>query len=212
MSNKSVVTNIQELSDSELSEKIKSEGRDMKQYLDALQSRHSGIFMNIVKWYGSGNLRDYQEIVDSKPFIFYETAKKYDPERAMFSTFLRLKVIQYCSEAWRKQKRDNSVVSDPMISMVLDNPEINYSTLEDENSNIDIHDAVFSFLETHRLKEAKRIFHNRVIEGMTWREMAAEEERNGHPISYERCRQIFQSLVLDIKRFLRKDKLELALS
>ena len=100
---------IAELTDSDLTEKIK-ESND-GDALSELISRHSGIYVDMLKKFGYRSLTENQisDIMGDKDYVIYKAALEYDPEKAKFSTHLANKAKYLCLTQRTKNKKNNLI-------------------------------------------------------------------------------------------------------
>ena len=95
----------EELTDSALTEKIK-ESND-GEALNELISRHSGIYVDMLKKFGYRSLSENQisDIMGDKDYVIYKAALEYNPEKAKFSTHLANKTKYLCLTQRTKNKK-----------------------------------------------------------------------------------------------------------
>ena len=86
----------EDLTDLALTELIK-ENND-EEALDELISRHSGIYVDMLKKFGFKCLthNQVQDIMQDKDYVIYKAALEYDAEKAKFSTHLANKAKYMC--------------------------------------------------------------------------------------------------------------------
>jgi len=96
-------------SDTQLTEKVKEFGDEVA--LIELISRHSGIYVNMVRKFGSKSLSYTQmgQILDEKDYNIYEAALDYDESRAKFSTHIANKAKYICLTEKTKNKKNSSI-------------------------------------------------------------------------------------------------------
>ena len=87
---------IEDLTDSALTEMIRSENNEKA--LNELISRHSGIYVDMIKRFGSNCLtqNQIQDIMKDKDYTIYRAALEYDENKAKFSTHLANKTKYMC--------------------------------------------------------------------------------------------------------------------
>ena len=193
---------IAELTDSDLTEKIK-ESND-GDALSELISRHSGIYVDMLKKFGYRSLTENQisDIMGDKDYVIYKAALEYDPEKAKFSTHLANKAKYLCLTQRTKNKKNN------LIS--------NYDDLEfcqkDETLNprdqYILNDSFGRVIEKHQDKRLKIIFHERYFCGKKgklkpWKQVA--EKVN---LSAQGCINIHNRALKDIKNKIKNEKIK----
>ena len=79
---------IEDVTDSDLTKMIRDENDELA--LTELISRHSGIYVDMLKKFGFKCLtqNQIQDIMGDKDYVIYKAALEYDPEKAKFSTHL----------------------------------------------------------------------------------------------------------------------------
>lgn len=99
-------------SDKELTERIKNNSCD-EDALKELICRHSGIYIDMIKVYAgkSFNQNQLNDFIDQKDSVIYEAAKKYDPERSKFSTYLANKTKYLCLSEKTRFQKESKIIS-----------------------------------------------------------------------------------------------------
>ena len=94
---------IEDLTDSALTDLIKAENDEGA--LEELISRHSGIYVDMLKKFGMNCLTHNQvsDIMNDKDYVIYKAALEYDETKAKFSTHLANKT----KYMWLTQKTKN---------------------------------------------------------------------------------------------------------
>ena len=102
------------LTDSDLTEKVRMHNDG--DALNELISRHSGIYVDMLKRFGYRTLTQNQisDIMEDKDYVIYKAALEYDPEKAKFSTHLANKTKYLCLTQRTKIKRTTK----PQIMMI----------------------------------------------------------------------------------------------
>ena len=97
-------------SDPDLTKKVKYNADE--EALLELVNRHSGIYVDMVKKFGSKSLTHCQigDILDEKEYNIYKAALDYDETRSKFSTFLANKAKFIClTEKTKTLKKNRSI-------------------------------------------------------------------------------------------------------
>jgi hypothetical protein len=102
---------MQEESDIYLVKKIQEE-RDDKA-LSILIDRHSGIYMDMIRKFGSKSLSATQlnDMLDDKDYQIYQAALSYNEDLSKFSTFLALKTKYICLSNKTTNKKNSRIVN-----------------------------------------------------------------------------------------------------
>ncbi len=167
---------IKQASDQELAFLVK-ENADSNA-LQELITRHSGIYMDMLKSYGAGNFNQNQlsEFIEQKDFVIYEAATEFDPERSKFSTFLANKTKYMClSEKTRFQKNSKIVSLDDVECYQKDtrpSPDEDYIYKDSMHKIMDM-------IKNHKDKRVEKIFQlryfgNKAKKVLPWKEVAAQ--------------------------------------
>ena len=100
---------IEDLTDSALTDLIKAENDEGA--LEELISRHSGIYVDMLKKFGMNCLTHNQvsDIMNDKDYVIYKAALEYDETKAKFSTHLANKTKYMCLT--QKTKNKNNKIS-----------------------------------------------------------------------------------------------------
>lgn len=100
-----------ETTDLQLIDLIKKEKNEVA--LKELIQRHSGIYFDMAKRFGSKNLSldDFNEILEERDYNIYKAAIDYDKERAKFSTYLATKVKFICLTKRTRAKNNKEKIS-----------------------------------------------------------------------------------------------------
>lgn len=169
---------IQQASDQELVELVKKDADN--DAMKELVTRHSGIYINMVKSYGgkSFNQNQLSDFINQKDTVIYEAAQQYNPEKSKFSTFLANKTKFLClSEKTKFQKNTREVRFDDIDFCQKDsslNPEeycIEHETME----------KILEMIMSYEDERVGKIFHLRYFCGkgkkmLPWKEVAEKLE------------------------------------
>ena len=79
--------------------------------LQELISRHSGIYVDMLKKFGYKSLSYNQinDIMQEKDYVIYRAALEYNPEKAKFSTHLANKTKYMCLTQKTKNKKNTNI-------------------------------------------------------------------------------------------------------
>ena len=97
---------IEDITDSDLTKMIRDENDETA--LTELISRHSGIYVDMLKKFGFKCLSQIQiqDIMSDKDYVIYRAALEYDPSKAKFSTHLANKAKYMCLTQKTKNKNN----------------------------------------------------------------------------------------------------------
>ena len=196
---------IAELTDSDLTEKIK-ESND-GDALSELISRHSGIYVDMLKKFGYRSLTENQisDIMCDKDYVIYKAALEYDPEKAKFSTHLANKAKYLCLTQRTKNKKNNLISNYDDLEFCQKDETLNP---RDQYILNDSFGRVLNLIEKHQDKRLKIIFHERYFCGKKgklkpWKQVA--EKVN---LSAQGCINIHNRALKDIKNKIKNEKIK----
>ena len=196
---------IAELTDSDLTEKIK-ESND-GDALSELISRHSGIYVDMLKKFGYRSLTENQisDIMGDKDYVIYKAALEYDPEKAKFSTHLANKAKYLCLTQRTKNKKNNLISNFDDLEFCQKDEPLNP---RDQYILNDSFGRVLNLIEKHQDKRLKIIFHERYFCGKKgklkpWKQVA--EKVN---LSAQGCINIHNRALKDIKNKIKNEKIK----
>ena len=196
---------IAELTDSDLTEKIK-ESND-GDALSELISRHSGIYVDMLKKFGYRSLTENQisDIMGDKDYVIYKAALEYDPEKAKFSTHLANKAKYLCLTQRTKNKKNNLISKYDDLEFCQKDETLNP---RDQYILNDSFGRVLNLIEKHQDKRLKIIFHERYFCGKKgklkpWKQVA--EKVN---LSAQGCINIHNRALKDIKNKIKNEKIK----
>ena len=196
---------IAQLTDSDLTEKIK-ESND-GDALSELISRHSGIYVDMLKKFGYRSLTQNQisDIMGDKDYVIYKAALEYDPEKAKFSTHLANKAKYLCLTQRTKNKKNNLISNYDDLEFCQKDETLNP---RDQYILNDSFVRVLNLIEKHQDKRLKTIFHERYFCGnkgklKPWKQVA--EKVN---LSAQGCINIHNRALKDIKNKIKNEKIK----
>jgi len=193
------------LTDSALTEKIK-ESND-GEALNELISRHSGIYVDMLKKFGYRSLSQNQisDIMEDKDYVIYKAALEYDPEKAKFSTHLANKTKYLCLTQRTKNKKSHLTSSYDDLEFCQKDNSLNP---RDQYILNDSFARILNLIEKHDDKRLKIIFKERYFGGKQgklkpWKQVA--EKVN---LSAQGCINIHNRAVLELKNRIKNEKIK----
>lgn len=165
---------IEDLTDSALTDLIKADNNE--DALDELISRHSGIYVDMLKRFGMNCLTENQviDIMKDKDYTIYKAALEYDESKAKFSTHLANKTKYMCLT--QKTKNKNNKVTGNFDDIEFFQKD--KSSPPDESCKInDSFSRILNLIDKHKDHRLKTIFHERYFCGRRgklkpWKEVA----------------------------------------
>ena len=165
---------IEDLTDSALTDLIKAENDEGA--LEELISRHSGIYVDMLKKFGMNCLTHNQvsDIMNDKDYVIYKAALEYDETKAKFSTHLANKTKYMCLT--QKTKNKNNKISSNFDDVQFSQKDNSYTPDEECKIN-DSFSRILNLINKHKDKRLKTIFHERYFCGRRgklkpWKEVA----------------------------------------
>jgi len=132
--------------------------------LKELISRHSGIYVDMLKKFGYRSLSFNQisDIMQEKDYVIYTAALEYDPEKAKFSTHLANKTKYMCLTQKTKNKKNCRLV--PFEEREFFQKDKSKNPEEKCIFN-DSFKRILNLIEKHKDPRLKIIFKERYFEG-----------------------------------------------
>jgi len=176
--------------------------------LQELISRHSGIYVDMLKKFGYKSLSYNQidDIMQEKDYVIYKAALEYNPEKAKFSTHLANKTKYMCLTQKTKNKKNYRNVSFEQTEFC----QKDKSYTPEENCLLnDSFKRILNLIEKHKDPRLKTIFKERYFEGRggklkPWKLVA---EKVG--LSAQGCINIHNKAIEDIQNRIDNEKIKL---
>jgi len=151
-----------EFTDTELANRVK-EKNDEGALLELI-SRHSGIYVDMVKRFGCKSLSIDQvgDILDEKDYNIYKAAIDYEEERAKFSTYLANKTKFICLTKKTQNKKNNKFINYEDVDFFLVSKD---NTPDEECFNNEKFSRALNMIVKHKDERVKTIFIERYFGG-----------------------------------------------
>ena len=196
---------IEDLTDSALTDLIKAENDEGA--LEELISRHSGIYVDMLKKFGMNCLTHNQvsDIMNDKDYVIYKAALEYDETKAKFSTHLANKTKYMCLT--QKTKNKNNKISSNFDDVQFSQKDNSYTPDEECKIN-DSFSRILNLINKHKDKRLKTIFHERYFCGRRgtlkpWKEVARKLN-----LSAQGCINIHNKAVKEISLKIDNEKIK----
>lgn len=196
---------IEDLTDSALTDLIKAENDEGA--LEELISRHSGIYVDMLKRFGMNCLTHNQvsDIMNDKDYVIYKAALEYDETKAKFSTHLANKTKYMCLT--QKTKNKNNKISSNFDDVQFSQKD-NSHTPDEECKINDSFSRILNLINKHKDKRLKTIFHERYFCGRRgklkpWKEVARKLN-----LSAQGCINIHNKAVKEISLKIDNEKIK----
>ena len=196
---------IEDLTDSALTDLIKAENDEGA--LEELISRHSGIYVDMLKRFGMNCLTHNQvsDIMNDKDYVIYKAALEYDETKAKFSTHLANKTKYMCLT--QKTKNKNNKISSNFDDVQFSQKDNSHTPYEECKIN-DSFSRILNLINKHKDKRLKTIFHERYFCGRRgklkpWKEVARKLN-----LSAQGCINIHNKAVKEISLKIDNEKIK----
>ena len=196
---------IEDLTDSALTDLIKAENDEGA--LEELISRHSGIYVDMLKKFGMNCLTHNQvsDIMNDKDYVIYKAALEYDETKAKFSTHLANKTKYMCLT--QKTKNKNNKISSNFDDVQFSQKDNSYTPDEECKIN-DSFSRILNLINKHKDKRLKTIFHERYFCGRRGKLKPWKEVPRKLNISAQGCINIHNKAVKEISLKIDNEKIK----
>tara|TARA_B100000287_G_C20629762_1_gene779313 strand:- start:977 stop:1573 length:597 start_codon:yes stop_codon:yes gene_type:complete len=195
----------EQLTDSALAEKIRDSNDG--EALTELISRHSGIYVDMLKKFGYKSLSQNQisDIMEDKDYVIYKAALEYDPEKAKFSTHLANKTKYLCLTQRTKNKKNHLTSNYDDLEFCQKDQSLNP---RDQYIFNDSFSRILNLIEDHDDKRLRVIFHERYFGGKQgklkpWKEVAKKVK-----LSAQGCINIHNRAVKELNSKIKNEKIK----
>ena len=195
----------EELTDSALTEKIK-ESND-GEALNELISRHSGIYVDMLKKFGYRSLSENQisDIMGDKDYVIYKAALEYNPEKAKFSTHLANKTKYLCLTQRTKNKKNHLTSNYDDLEFCQKDDSLNP---QEQYLFNDSFARVLNLIEKHDDKRLKIIFHQRYFGGKQGKLKPWKQVAEIVNLSAQGCIKIHNRALQEFKNKIKNEKIK----
>ena len=194
-----------ELADSDLTQLVKE--KNDEEALEELISRHSGIYVDMLKKFGVKCLtqNQVQDIMADKDYVIYKAALEYDPSRAKFSTHLANKAKWLCLT--QKTKNKNNKISSNFEDIQYYHKDQGSNPAESCDTN-DSFSRILNLIKKHKDKRLQTIFHERYFCGKRgklkpWKEVAQKMN-----LSAQGCINIHDKAIKELSYKINNEKIK----
>jgi len=194
-----------ELTDCVLTKMVKEENDEKA--LEELISRHSGIYIDMLKKFGFKCLtqNQVQDIMAEKDYTIYKAALEYDPNRAKFSTHLANKTKWMCLTQKTKNKNNKDFSNFEDIQYYQKDKGSTPAELCDTNDSFS---RIINLIKKHKDKRLQTIFHERYFCGVggklkPWKEVAKKIN-----LSAQGCINIHDKAIKELSNKINNEKIK----
>jgi RNA polymerase sigma factor (sigma-70 family) len=140
--------------------------------------RHSGIYLDMIKKFGSRSLSHNQinDMVEDKNYQIYKAALEYDESKSKFSTYLALKTKYLCLTNKTNNKKNSNIVNFDEIEFTQEHNGFDPS---EESSRNESFLKIFNLINNHHDERIKLIFNERYFSNTNgslkpWKQIASK--------------------------------------
>ena len=194
-----------DLTDSALTEKIKETNDG--EALNELISRHSGIYVDMLKKFGYRSLSQNQisDIMSDKDYVIYKAALEYNSEKAKFSTHLANKTKYLCLTQRTKNKKNHLTSNYDDLEFCQKDDSLNP---RDQYIFNDSFARILNLIDKHEDKRLKIIFNERYFGGSQgklkpWKQVAQKVN-----LSAQGCINIHNRAIKELKNKIKNEKVK----
>ena len=196
---------IEDLTDCDLTDLIKQDNDEKA--LNELISRHSGIYVDMLKKFGFRCLthNQVQDIMGDKDYVIYKAALEYDSSKAKFSTHLANKAKYMCLTQKTKNKNSRITANFDEVQFC----QKDKASTPDQSCNVaDSFNRILSLIEKHKDKRLKIIFHERYFCGnrgklKPWKQVAQKIN-----LSAQGCINIHDKAIKELSYRIENEKIK----
>lgn len=191
--------------DPELTKMVKEDQN--QEALVELISRHSGIYVHMIKCFGAKSLTQNQidDLLDEKDYNIYKAAIDFDESKSKFSTFLANKTKYICltQKTLNKKKKIVSSYDDIDFSQVSSSLEPDQECSLNEG-----YERIINMILKHQDERVKTIFYERYFCGergklKPWKEIAKKVN-----LSTQGCINVHDRTLKEFRKKIINEKIK----
>ena len=193
------------LTDTALTQMVKEENDE--EALEELISRHSGIYVDMLKKFGFKFLTEnqLQDIMADKDYTIYKAALEYDSSRAKFSTHLANKTKWMCLTQKTKNKNNKVFSNFDEIQYYQKDKRSTPAELCDTNDSLS---RIINLIKKHKDKRLQTIFNERYFCGeggklKPWKDVAKKMN-----LSAQGCINIHDKAIKELNNKINNEKIK----
>ena len=196
---------IEDITDSDLTKMIRDENDETA--LNELISRHSGIYVDMLKKFGFKCLSQIQiqDIMSDKDYVIYRAALEYDPSKAKFSTHLANKAKYMCLTQKTKNKNNRFSTNFDEVQFYQKDKSL---TPDESCKTNDSFLRILNLLNKHKDQRIKIIFNERYFCGKRgklkpWKDVAKKIN-----LSPQGCINIHDKAIKELSHKIDNEKIK----
>ena len=196
---------IEDITDSDLTKMIRDENDETA--LTELISRHSGIYVDMLKKFGFKCLSQIQiqDIMSDKDYVIYRAALEYDPSKAKFSTHLANKAKYMCLTQKTKNKNNRFSTNFDEVQFYQKDKSL---TPDESCKTNDSFIRILNLINKHKDQRIKIIFHERYFCGKRgklkpWKDVAKKIN-----LSPQGCINIHDKAIKELSHKIDNEKIK----
>lgn len=176
-----------------------------------LISRHSGIYVEMIKRYGQRSLSENQinDLMNDKDFNIYSAALEYDESKSKFSTYLANMVRYNCLSNKTLNKKNSKFINFDDFVETEQEQDLDANNPCQISSNKEFLKKVCFLIEQHEDFRVREIFRQRYFDGDTkklkpWKYIAQELN-----LSIQGCIVIHNRTIKELQKIIKNEKITL---
>jgi RNA polymerase sigma factor (sigma-70 family) len=175
--------------------------------LKELISRHSGIYIDMIKKFGSKSLSISQisDIIQEKDYNIYKAAIEYNEDLSKFSTYLANKTKYICLTQKTNNFKNKRLVNFDEIDFIQ---KSSASNPDEECLLSDSFNRVITMLLKHDDNRVKTIFHERYFCGEKGKLKPWKEIADILNLSAQGCINIHNKIIKEFKNKIKDEKIK----
>jgi RNA polymerase sigma factor (sigma-70 family) len=188
-----------DLSDTDLAFQIQS-SHDSGALVELI-SRHSGIYVDMIKRFGGKSLTDMQQmdLMGEKDYNIYKAALEYDPEKSKFSTYLANRTRYLClADKTTNKKSPHLVDFDSVVPFIEDD----YQSPDEQSEIRELMMKLSKALDSLSDQTAKSIFYERYFSTSNHKLKPWKEIGKSLGLSGEWCSQVHDKTLPKLRKQL----------
>jgi len=196
---------IEDITDSDLTKMIRDENDETA--LNELISRHSGIYVDMLKKFGFKCLSQIQiqDIMSDKDYVIYRAALEYDPSKAKFSTHLANKAKYMCLTQKTKNKNNRFSTNFDEVQFYQKDKSL---TPDESCKTNDSFIRILNLINKHKDQRIKIIFHERYFCGKRGKLKPWKDVAKKISLSPQGCINIHDKAIKELSHKIDNEKIK----
>jgi RNA polymerase sigma factor (sigma-70 family) len=171
-----------------------------------LISRHSGIYVDMIRKFGGKSLTQTQmyDLMGEKDYNIYNAALEYNPEKSKFSTFLALRTKYLCLTNKTKNKKNTNIVN-------FNDQEFYLEDLSDspheESSKRELFQKLSKLIDSHPDERVRQIFEERYFSGKNGKLRSWKQISKNVNLSIQGCINVHNRTLPELNKIIENEQI-----